>query len=317
MKKFLSVLFTLALLTTACGTQEPIAQEEKLLISTSLYPVYFFTSEIVQDRAEVVNLTPGGVEPHDYEPTPRDIERMQESDLLVVNGNLEPWLEDMESSLQEQGVSVIVLTEDMDLLEGSSEHEEEHEGEEDHEEEEEHHDENGKDPHVWLDPLLAYEMVEHLTRELAILDPENAEFYEGNADTLKNKLLTLNEKFTTALTNCDQNTFVTSHAAFAYLANRYNLTQLPIAGLSPDIEPSLVEVGEIVDFVKEHEVKVIFFESLVSPKLSETIANEVGAETLVLNPIEGLTAEQTAAGADYFSEMEQNLTNLKVALECK
>lgn len=312
-KKLLGSLLSLTLLATACGSQEPVAEiEEKLVITTSLYPVYFFTSEIVQDKAEVFNLTPGGVEPHDYEPTPRDLQSLEASDLLVVNGNLEPWLEDLETPLRDKGVSVLVLTEDMSLLEGSDEHEEEgHEGEENHEEEE------MKDPHVWLDPLLAYEIVENLTRELTTLDPKNAEFYEANADTLKNKLLTLNEKFTSALSSCEQDTFVTSHAAFAYLAERYNLNQLPISGLSPDIEPSMTEIAQIVDFVKTNDVKVIFFESLVSPKLSETIAEEVGAETLVLNPIEGLTDEDLLEGKNYFSEMEQNLTNLSVALECK
>jgi zinc transport system substrate-binding protein len=306
-KKILGTLLSLSLFATACGSQEPIAEtEEKLVITTSLYPVYFFTSEIVQDKAEVFNLTPGGVEPHDYEPTPRDLQSLEASDLLVVNGSLEPWLADLKAPLEEKGVNILVLTEDMDLLEGSSEHEEE-----------EDHDEGTKDPHVWLDPLLAYEMVEHLTRELTILDPMNAEFYEANADSLKNKLLVLNEDYTAALTSCEQSTFVTSHAAFAYLANRYGLTQLPISGLSPDIEPSMTEVAQIVDFVRENEVKVIFFESLVSPKLSETIAEEVGAETLVLNPLEGLTEADVTAGKDYFSEMEQNLTNLSVALECK
>lgn len=311
MKKFplaFSILFAIALFTSACNTQEPIAEkEEKLLITTSLYSIQFFTSEIVQDKAEVVNLTPSGVEPHDYEPTPRDIERMQDSDLLVVNGNLEPWLADMESSLQEKGVRFIILTKNMDLLEESSEHEEE----------EERHNEETKDPHVWLDPMLAKQMVAKITLELSSKDPENAEFYQINGQALENRLTILDSEFSSQLQACAQNTFVTSHAAFAYLANRYGLNQLPIAGLSPDIEPSLLEVAQIVDFVKANDVKVVFFESLVSPKLSETIAEEVGAETLVLNPIEGLSEADIMAGKDYFTEMEQNLINLKIALECR
>lgn len=312
-KKSLGFLLTLTLLASACASQEPLVKsDDELHITTSLYPVYYFTSELVQDRAKVINLTPGGSEPHDYEPTPYDLQAMEESDLLIVNGNLEPWLEDLEQVLEEKGVSVLVLTEDMDLLEGSHEHE----GEEDEYEEEEH-EEEAKDPHVWLDPLLSYQIVEKLVQELTTLDSKNAEFYEANATILKEKLLALDESFTTSLMACDQDTFVTSHTAFAYLAHRYGLTQLPIAGLSPDAEPSAAEMTEIVDFVKANNVKVIFFESLVSAALSETIAKEVGAETLVLNPIEGLTEEEVVNGDNYFTVMEQNLENLTIALECQ
>ncbi len=272
--------------------------EEGLVITTSIYPIYYFASEIVQDRGHVVNLTPGGVEPHDYELTPYDLQRIESSDLVVVNGFFEPWLEDLEPTFQKKSIPVLVLTDSMDLLKDETEAE------------------FSKDPHVWLDPSLAENIVTQLTTALQAEDPENAKFFQTHADELLEKLQSLDESFRGQLQGCAQDTFVTSHAAFAYLARRYGLNQMAIAGLSPDSDPSLQGISEIVDFVRAHDVKVIFFESLVTPKLSETVANETGAQTLVLNPIEGLTEQELVAGKNYFTEMEANLKNLKLALEC-
>jgi len=281
----------------------------KVQVSASFYPLYYFSSEIGKNRATVTNITPAGVEPHDYDPTARDIAQIQESRLLIVNGaGFEPWLDKIQSDLQ--NVFIVNSTEGISLLEGV---EEEHEGEE---EEEEHAEESTNDPHTWLSPVLAKSQVDKILQGFIKVDPANRGEYESNANNLKQRLDVLDSKFKKGLNACTQKSFVTSHSAFSYLAKEYNLTQMPISGVSPDAEPSASELAEVTEFVRSNNVKYIFFETLVSPKLSETIANEVGAKTLVLDPLEGLSADDSKQGKNYFTVMENNLKNLQTALEC-
>ncbi|MEK4436045.1 metal ABC transporter solute-binding protein, Zn/Mn family [Paenibacillus sp. FSL K6-2862] len=192
---------------------------------------------------------------------------------------------------------------------------EEHDHEHDADTEEGHsHDHGGLDPHVWLSPVLAVQEVRNIEAGLAQAAPEHAEQFKQNADAYIAKLETLDQEFKAAVTNSKRKDFITQHAAFGYLAQQYGLQQVPIAGLSPEQEPSAAQMASVIDFAKEHQVKTIFFETLVSSKVSETIASEVGAKTAVLNPIEGLTEEEIAAGLDYIGVMEQNLEALKLAL---
>ncbi|MDR6724314.1 zinc transport system substrate-binding protein [Paenibacillus amylolyticus] len=176
------------------------------------------------------------------------------------------------------------------------------------------HDHGGLDPHVWLSPALAIQEVRNIEAGLTEAAPEYAEQFKQNADAYVAKLETLDTDFKAAVTDSKRKDFITQHAAFGYLAQEYGLQQVPIAGLSPEQEPSAAQMASVIDFAKEHQVKTIFFETLVSSKVSETIANEVGAKTAVLNPIEGLTEEEIAAGMDYISVMRQNLEALKLAL---
>jgi zinc transport system substrate-binding protein len=282
----------------------------KIKVVTSFYPLYFFTSQIAGDKAIVSNITPAGAEPHEYEPTARDIASIEDSNLLVLNGGgLEGWSENVQSNLNKDKTKIVVAG---DGLTTKTMEEEEHEelAEEGH-----HHD--GIDPHIWLSPVLAKQMVDKIESGLSLSDPNNSSYYKSNAETLKNKLSILDEEFKKGLVACGSKNIITSHSAFAYLASAYDLNQVSIAGLSTEEEPSSKEMSEIAKFAKDNNVKYIFFESLISPKLSETIAKEIGAKTLVLNPIEGLTEDEIKEGKDYFSEMRNNLTNLKTALECK
>jgi len=147
-------------------------------------------------------------------------------------------------------------------------------------------------------------------------DPANRAYYDQNAKGLDSSLDQLDAQYKAGLQSCQQKDIITSHAAFGYLGAQYGLTQVPISGLSPDAEPSNQQLAEVTDFARAHHVKYIFFESLVSPKLSDTIASEVGAKTLVLDPIEGLSNDNIQAGKNYFTVMQQNLKNLQLALAC-
>ncbi len=266
----------------------------------SFYPLYYFSERIGGDKADVYNITPAGVEPHDYEPTAQDMALIESSNLLVLNGgNLEVWGDNIKSNLNHKRTVLVVagggLFNQRLVEEG----------------------ENVVDPHVWLSPLLAEEMANKILSGFQASDPVNTSYYATNAEALSNDLKNLNADYSAGLKNCALKDIITSHAFFGYLAATYSLRQISIAGLSPDAEPSSKEIGVIVKFAKENKVKYIFFESLVNPKLSETIATEIEAKTLVLNPLEGLTRAETNAGKNYFTEMRDNLNNLKVALECE
>lgn len=341
------------------GSNEAVAAKQPLRIQTSFYPMYEFTKQVAGDLATVELLVPGGVEPHDWEPSPRDIRKLTESDLLIVNGaGMESWLEQVEASVSGGKPEIVEASKGIVLMEGGEEEEHrhgvEHAGEEKHADGDGHdaghdgdhaadhdadheseageaahdsdhdhdhghghdhgHDHGGLDPHVWLSPALAVQEVRNIEAALAKADPENAASFKQNADAYVAQLERLDQDFSSALANAKRKDFITQHAAFGYLAQEYGLTQVPIAGLSPDQEPSAAQMTEIVKFAKEHQVKTIFFETLVSSKVAETIAREIGAKTAVLNPIEGLTAEDEAAGRDYLSLMRQNLEALKAAL---
>lgn len=300
-------LVLLTLLITACSTPE--TESDKIDVKASFYPLAYFAEQIGGDKSIVENLTPAGVEPHDFEPGSKSVADIHSSDIFVFNGaGLDPWAETLKTDLEAESVYVLEASEAVDLLD--SKYEEEEVGEEEHEDE-------GFDPHFWLDPNTSIKIVESVMNAYVSVDPENAQYYQTEGDELIAKLKVLDGKFKAELETCETRTFITSHAAFAYLAKAYNLNMIPISGVSPEEEPSSKQLAEISDLVKEHGIKYIFSETLLDPKFAETIANESGAEILVLNPIEGLTQEDIAAGKDYISVMEENLQNLKTALSCR
>jgi zinc transport system substrate-binding protein len=177
--------------------------------------------------------------------------------------------------------------------------------------------EGHQDPHFWLDPILAKQMVGNILNGLVQFDPQNKEYFTANANVYLAQLDKLDQEFTQGLESCKTRTVVTSHEAFNYLAKRYNLNLVPIAGISPDEEPSPAKLAEISQLVKDQGVEYIFFETLVSTRLADTIASEAGAKTAVLDPIEGLTDEDQASGKNYLSVQRQNLANLRTALACQ
>lgn len=305
-KKIIIALFlTLGIITAGFMVLAPKTEPNKissgkLKVAASFYPLYFFAEQIGGDKAEIVNITPAGVEPHDYEPTPRDIANIEKSRLLILNGvGLEAWGENIKDNIDSASTALITAGEGLAT---------------------EHIIENGEDiidPHIWLSLALAKQMVDKIASGFIKVDSANADYYQTNASALKSKFSALDDGYKAGLANCSQSNIITSHAAFGYLAAVYHLKQTPIAGLSPDVEPSAKNLGEIADFAKKNNVKYIFFESLTSQKLSETIAREVGARTLTLNPLEGLSDDDLRAGKNYFTEMRSNLANLRIALECK
>ncbi len=324
MKKNGIVLVSLVVLITASvlayskiNEKHPVADqppESKLSVVTSFYPLYFFTKEITGETADVYNLTPAGVEPHDYELTTQDRVKIGESDLLVINGaGFEPWAAKLLGAGGVPAAKIVNAGQELAIAAAP----EEGDGHT-HGESSDHEAENlATDPHVWLSPVLAKQVVAKIKSALSAADPKNAGLYAEREEALLAKLDLLNESYRTGLAECKEKNIVTSHAAFHYLAAAYGLNQVSIAGLSPEAEPSAKELAELADFMKKNNTPYIFFESLAPSELADTLAREVGAKTLVLNPLEGLTPDQLGQGENYFTQMQANLKNLRTALDCK
>ncbi|OAB38199.1 zinc ABC transporter substrate-binding protein [Paenibacillus macquariensis subsp. defensor] len=325
-KKSFVFMAASALLITGCGKnnaatnnevknakipESAIQTEQKLKVVTSFYPMYEFSKQVGGEHADVVALVPVGTEPHDWEPSAKDMALISDADIFVYNGIVEEWAEKAIASASNEKRVVVEASHGIDLMEGEA-----HEHDEDEVQSEEAHtdEEHGLDPHVWLSPVLAQKEVTSILEAYVKADPEHEADYKKNADTYITKLQELDEAYKSGLKDVKKKEFVTQHAAFGYLAKEYGITQVAIAGLSPDQEPAPDKMVDIVKFAKEHHVTTIFFETLVDHKVAETVAKEIGAKTDVLNPIEGLTEEESNNHMDYISVMKKNLEGLIKAL---
>ncbi|MHC5228475.1 metal ABC transporter substrate-binding protein [Enterococcus sp. LJL99] len=296
-------------LLAACGQtkEETKKAEDKIKVVTTFYPMYDFTKNIVGDLGDVELLIPAGTEPHDYEPSAKDIAKITDSDVFVYNSlELETWVKDVLENVDQKKVTVVDASQNITLMDGAvheDEDEEEHEG---HEHE--------LDPHVWLDPVLAKKEVETIRDALIKRYPEHKETFEKNATTYLEKLTELDQEYQAAFKEAKNKTFVTQHAAFGYLAKQYGLTQESIAGISPDQEPSPSRLAELKKYIEANHVSVIYFETTASSKVAKTLAKETGVELAVLNPLESLTQKEQDAGEDYISVMKENLAALKKSI---
>jgi zinc transport system substrate-binding protein len=279
----------------------------------SFYPLWDLTREIAGERAEVVALVPPGVEPHDWEPAPRDLARLQSARVFVYNGaGFEPWAERLLTGGLGRDTVVVKASEGLPLLPLGA-------GTIDPESGRPRSPGNGRatiDPHVWLDPVLARTMVETIRAGLERADPAGGEAYRQSAAAFSERLATLHRDFESALSDCARREVVASHAALGYLARRYGFALVPIAS-APGGEPSPSELAAVVRFTRRAKVQYILSEPLLSPRLAETLAREVGARTLVFDPIEGVTVGSAPAAGGYVALMEANLRTLRLALGCR
>ena len=268
-------------LAAGCGTSNGGGDGREKVVA-SFYPLAFAVEEIGGAQVDVANLTPAGTEPHDLEVTPGDVEEVRSADLVLLLGHgFQPQLEDAAGD----GGNVLRLLDTPGLNRFSND-----------------------DPHVWLDPLRFALVARRIGSALDA--PEQAERFAA-------RLRALDRHYRRGLAHCDRHEIVTSHEAFAYLAERYGLRQIAITGLSPEAEPSPGDLANVVDQVRKTGATTIFFETLVSPRIAETVARETHAKTAVLNPIEGLTPDESKRGENYFSVMRSNLASLRLALGCR
>ncbi|MFD2093089.1 metal ABC transporter substrate-binding protein [Blastococcus deserti] len=319
----LTALSAAALLVSGCGSDDDGPGEGGsggLDVVAGFYPLEWTAARVGGERISVTSLTPAGAEAHDLELAPQDVAAVGEADLLVYLEGFQPALDEAAGS--EAGDAAWDAGQAADLVEGAHEegHEEGEHAEDDGHAEEEHaeeghgHGDEAADPHFWLDPTRLAAVGDALAERLGELDPEGASAYEENAAALRADLEALDEEMRTGLADCAVDTLVTGHDAFGYLADRYGFEVVGISGLSPSQEPDPSQLAEIATLVRERGVTTVYTETLVDPAVAETVAEEAGVRTAVLDPIEGLTGE--SAGEDYLQVMRANLATLQEGQSC-
>jgi zinc transport system substrate-binding protein len=297
-----------ATLVAACGgAGANPASGGKVDVVVAFYPLQFVAERVGGDAVAVTNLAKPGAEPHDLELSPKQVGQISDAGLIVYLKGFQPQVDE---AIEQQGGDRAFDVATVTPLRDAAEDTHVHEGEPGAEHAEEA---GGKDPHVWLDPTRLATIGDALAARLGAVDPAGAAGFTARAAALRTDLEALDREFTAGLATCQRREIVTSHAAFGYLAARYDLDQVGITGLSPEAEPTAQRLAEVAEEAREHHATTIFFETLVSPKVAETIAKEVGADTAVLDPIEGL---QPGSTGDYLSVMRSNLAVLRPALGC-
>jgi len=279
--RIVPVFMAAVILLSGCGGSS--GSGGRRTIVAAFYPLAFVAQQLGGKKVDVKNLTPPGAEPHDIELTPRDVGELQQADVvLYLSHGFQPAVEQAVAGAHGKKIDALA---GIDLRRGVG-------------------DEAGKsDPHVWLDPALFSRLARRIGGELG---------YVRQGDNLARRVLALDRRYRAGLAHCARKDFVTSHAAFGYLAARYYLHQVPITGIDPESEPSPQHLRALIQLVRREHVTTVFFERLVSPRLAETVARDAGAKAAVLDPIEGITG-----GNDYFSVMRQNLRQLRTALGCR
>ncbi len=285
---------------TSCspsGTSNP-GSSDRIEVVAAFYPVQEAAERVGGDLVRVTNLTAPGVEPHDLELAPDQVEAIATADLVLYLGDgFQPAVQDAIGDAQGLTVDLLAAMPTIPPPSGS---------------------EIGLevDPHVWLDPVLYAKMIDEVRAGLAKVAPHRASTFQANADRFTEEVSGIADAYRAGLANCERSLIVTNHAAFGYLASEYGLTQQAISGLAPDAEPSAQRLAQLKDLVDQQGVTTIFTEDLVSPKVAQTLADEAGVQTAVLHTLEGLTQDELAAGDDYGSQMRANLSTLEAALGC-
>ncbi len=273
-----------------------IDTDTRLRIMTTFYPLYEFTKAVVKDNADVDLFIPTGVEPHDWEPTARDIERLRSFNMLIYNSsNFEPYIDNVREVLSNDLIMV-------EAAEGIIKND---------------------DPHVWLDPLLAEEQVINIMNAIISIDKENEQYYESNAESYIKRLEELHKEFEEGLSDCDLRRFIVLHAAYAYLAERYNLEIITVSGIEPDHDVSPRKIREVIDTAKSYGIDVVYAEEGIDSRIVKALAEEIGARVLILSPIEVVDEEHDSSESEsesdymYIKKMRSNLESLREGLRCR
>ncbi|MFA5945698.1 MAG: zinc ABC transporter substrate-binding protein [Patescibacteria group bacterium] len=270
----------------------PAVADSRLSVVATFYPLAEFAKQVGGEDIQLEQMVPDGVEPHEYEPTSKQIASASSADVFIMNGGgVDAWADDVAASVREHGGLVLKMTEVIET--------------------------NLNDPHIWLDPSKAKAMVGELEGPFISRDGDHRDAYALRSKDYLTKLDMLDVSYSSGLAKCSLREIIVSHDAFGYLGARYTFIVHAILGLSPEAEPSVKAIADLTELAKRSHITTIFFETLVSPKLAQTLAGEVGARAEVLNPVEGLTAEERTAGKDYLDLMNDNLLALKTAMLCQ
>lgn len=323
----LSIIFTL-ITALIINIKHPHNNKkgEKIEIVATLFPQYDFAKQVGGDKVNVTLLLPPGSESHTYEPTPQDMVVIDQSNLFIYTGEeMEPWAENLISGMK-NNINVLDLSQTVELI-NAEEFEEEHE-EDNHNHEDEEHEDNHQhnhedehhhtyDPHIWLNPLYAAKMVRSIEQELIKIDPDNSEYYKTNADNYIKQIMDLDSDFEETVKNANNPKVAFGGAfAYAYFVERYNLDFISAyETCGESAEPSTVKVKEVIDYIKENDIPVIFYKEYTNGNIAKTISDATGAKMLVFNTVHNVSKDEINSGASYVSIMRLNLDNLKQALK--
>ncbi|MDK9719168.1 MAG: zinc ABC transporter substrate-binding protein [Trichlorobacter sp.] len=320
-KLFGFILIIVSLAMAGCQDKKPVSTvttDKKLVIITTLFPLYDFARTIAGDKAEVTLLLPPGVEAHSFEPRPDDVVKIAKAGLFIyTNKFMEPWAEKFISGLNSTVVTVVDASKGITLQPARSKHhqaDQHKKGADAHH----HHHHPAMDPHIWLDLGNAQLMVDTIAATMSAKDPANSATYAANTTALKQQLTQLDTDFRSGLSQCGKKTFLHGgHYAFGYLSNRYDLQYESAISVNANAEPNPARMIELIKQVKSSGLKYVFSEEMVSPRLTEAIARETGAKVLSLHNLHNVSKDDLQSGAGYISLMRKNLANLKTGLECR
>jgi zinc transport system substrate-binding protein len=300
------VCLILSLILPSCQQKsEKVIHEKKFIVVTTLFPLYDFAMNIGKQKVDVTLLLPPGIEPHSYEPRPSDIAKIQQADIFIYTGRfMEPWSENILKGIGSRGPLVIDSSKIIRFSEEDGNNRK--------------HGHTTLDPHIWLDFSNAKKMVVNILDGFLKKDLAHKDFYIKNAEEYKKKLDDLDRKFKDSLASCKKDTIIHGgHFVFGYLTRRYNIKYLSAyKGFSPDAETTPGNLIELMKKMKEHDIKYVFYEELISPKVAGTIARETKAKLLMLHGAHNVSKDEMDRGVTFISLMEQNLDNLKTGLEC-
>jgi len=266
-------------------------QLPKITVVASFFPIYEFAKQVGGDRVNVITLIPAGVEPHDYEPTIQQLQQAESADVVFFNGLgfEDSWIDKVTND------NLVDTSVPSNLPQGNQ----------------------IRNPHIWLDPVFAKAQVQQIENALIEIDPNNKLYYQKNAMNFTDKLDLLDSEIRTVLQTCDKKDFIAFHDAFGYFAKRYSLIQHSVQGVSPEGEVLPQRIEEAIRLANDLGLKVIYAEELVDPRFAEVIAQEIpNGKVLILSPLEGIEKDEEDSGIGYLDKMEQNISNLKVGLEC-
>lgn len=313
--KWLMILLILPFFILACGKIEEAdnlpVENQKIQIVSSIFPVYEIVREIAGDQADVHLMVGSGEDAHHYEPSAKAISLVNQADAFIYScDEMEFWASDMLNVVENNNLSVFQLGQGLDLaIEEDHEEEEENHA---HEEEDDHgHDHGGIDPHYWLNPLAIHKQIPELINLLSEIDPGGEEIYSANGEKLMETLTKLDKDFQSAFAGANNRSFIVQHKAFGHLANRYNLEQLSVGGLSTEVEPNPKDLIKIIEFVNDNQTEVIFYQSGNTSAVAETIARETGAEISILYDLENKPEGIKEADNYYIAAMYHNLKELE------
>ncbi|WP_233557880.1 metal ABC transporter substrate-binding protein [Tessaracoccus antarcticus] len=311
--KVFPLLASLAIALALGGcTSADEADGTSVKVAAAFYPLEFAVSSVAGDAVDITPLTTPGVEAHDVELTPRQVAAVVNSDLVVYLSGFQPAVD---AAVKEADPAKVVdVAQFADLKSLDEEAHAEHAADDGAEADHAGHDHGDIDPHFWLDPLRLAAVTEAIAERLAVIDPDQATTFASNAKSARSELSDLDSEFTAGLTTCARRELFTSHSAFGYLAMRYDLEQVAVVGIAPDVEPSGARIAEVQNLAREHGATTIFFETAASDAVAKSIARDLGLRTAVLDPIESVTDQST--GEDYPAIMRANLAAIQTANDC-